>query len=65
MMGTRIHIPSLKDGKKIILGPSRAEFKHKPSKADSCSFLSTKKFLAESKESGKVYMLLMREAPQY
>ncbi|XP_024177783.1 uncharacterized protein LOC112183652 [Rosa chinensis] len=51
----------LQDGKKIILGPSRADYKPKSSKAESCSFLSTKKFVIESKESGELYMLMVKE----
>ena len=52
----------MKDGKKIILGPSRAEYKSKSSKAESCNFLSTKNFLVESQEKGELYMLMVKEA---
>ena len=52
----------VKDGVRLILGPSKSESSPKPTKRESNNFLSMNRFLEESEESGgSLYMLLVKE----
>ncbi|XP_004292437.1 PREDICTED: uncharacterized protein LOC101306407 [Fragaria vesca subsp. vesca] len=52
----------VKDGNKVILGPSRYEHKPSSKHAEGDNFLTMCNFLNESKEEGMFYMLIGREA---
>lgn len=52
----------IKDGMKVILGPSQYEFNSKSTKIGARSFLTKGKFLKWVEESGDMYMLAVKEA---
>ncbi|ONH94846.1 hypothetical protein PRUPE_7G034800 [Prunus persica] len=52
----------IKDGTKVILGPSQSEFNVKSTKIGAGSFLTKGKFLKEAEESGDMYMLMVKES---
>ncbi|CAL8085705.1 unnamed protein product [Prunus armeniaca] len=52
----------IKDGTKVILGPSQSEFNVKSTKIGAGSFLTKGEFLKEAEESGDMYMLMVKES---